>query len=139
MAHSFLSKLLPVAVVVATLSLADRARADDNVCTTSSSIGTACKTAGPGKNQPGICESSPCDADAGAAHDGGACFACLVDGTQGLCGGGRPSDPKSSFTPTVGGCCSIAGTHSWETGAGLLLGMFFLGLAFAQRRRNLRR
>jgi hypothetical protein len=128
-------KLLSLAAFIAVLSSADLARAEA-VCGPSASLGKACKTAGPNANQPGICEATPCDAGAQSDEQ---CSACVVDGTAGGCGGGRAVDSKASFTPTVGGCCSVAGTHSWEAGAGLVLGTALLGLALVKRRRTIRR
>jgi hypothetical protein len=127
--------LIP-AFLVATTAVA---RADDE-CATSATVGRACTTAGTTHNQPGICESTPCSAlDGGASQsDAGACFACVVDGTQGLCGGGRTRDTPAaaSFAPTVGGCCSVAGTSQWGSGAGILLGVGLVGLALVKRRRG---
>jgi hypothetical protein len=120
------------------LSLPSLAHADDACRASGTSVGRSCTTAGPDRNQAGICETVACSADGGAANpgDGGPCVACLVDGTAGGCGGGRPVDStKASFTPTVGGCCSVAGTSPWQTGAGLASVTLGLGLAFLQRRR----
>ncbi len=110
-------------------------------CADPSSLGKACATAGPANNQSGICETAPCTgtADASAAVDGGStCFACLIDGTAGGCGGSTPRDAPGSFAPVVGGCCSVAGTAVPEGDAGILFGAAFVGLAFVRSRRGKR-
>jgi MYXO-CTERM domain-containing protein len=136
------SFFLPLAACASLLAFTAIARADPAPeCASSSSVGTSCTTAGTAKNQPGICESTPCSSlDGGAsAADGGTCFACLVDGTAGTCGGGRTRESPSaaaSFAPTVGGCCNVAGTTPWGSGAGLFVAVGLVGLGFFQRRRR---
>ena len=139
MGRRFLTSFLAVAALGATMASSLVARAGSGPdCPDTSSIGKSCGTAGPNQNLAGICESVACSADGGAsAGDAGACVACLVDGTQGGCGGGKPKALAESFTPS-GGCCSVAGTTTWGSGSGLLLSGLFAGAALGGRRRRTR-